>query len=164
MDEQQDTPPPQQDRRAVPQSELDFNLMTTNPVWGSNQINPELQKMLSKTVEGIDKDGNPNFKSVKLWGILNYYTRDVRLGNLSKFDELPYVEYYLNLAGDFLQCDMVQPFLIALSRAATKIELSQSKAGFLRRRMSTFTKESFNTDTEPAKKGIFGGKKKEEGN
>jgi hypothetical protein len=152
----------QTDRRTVPQSDLDFNLMTTDPVWGSNQVSPELQKKLSETIEGISSDGKPVFKEAKLWGLLNYYTRDVRLGNLSKWDELPYVEYYLNLAGDFLQVGMIKPFLVALSRAATKIELSQSKNGFLRRRLSTFTKEEYKTENEPAKKNIFGGKKKEE--
>jgi hypothetical protein len=136
--------------------------MTTDPVWGSNQISPELQKMLSRTIEGIDSSGNPKFSEQKLWGMLNYYTRDVRLGNLSKWDEIPYVEYHLNLAGDFLQNSMVSPFLIALSRAATKIELSQSKGGFLRRRLSTFTKEEFRSEFEPSKKTIFGGKKKED--
>jgi len=149
-------------RRQVPQSDLDFNLMTTDPVWGSHQLSPELQKMLSKTIEGIDKDGKPKYSEQKLWSMLNYFTRDVRLGNLSKWDELPYVEHYINLAGDFLQSGMIKPFLIALSRAATKIELSQSKGGFLRRRLSTFTKEEFKTELEPSKKTIFGGKKREE--
>jgi hypothetical protein len=148
--------------RTVPQSDLDFNLMTTNPVWGSNEVNTELQKILSETVEGIDEKGNAVFSERKMWGILNYYTRDVRLGNLSKWDELPYVQYYLDLAGDLLQSGMTRAFLVALSRAATKIELSQSKNGFLRRRMSTFTKESLNQDLEPPKKNIFGGTKKAE--
>ena len=144
------------DRRTVPQSDLDFNLMTTDPVWGSSQVSPELQNKLSEAVEGIDKTGKPIFAKKKLWGLLTYYTRDVRLGNLSKYDELPYVETYLNLAGDFLQSDMLKPFLISLSRAATKIELSQSKNGFLRRRMTTFTKESYSNELEPKKKNIFG--------
>lgn len=158
MSEQQND----QARRQVPQSDLDFNLMTTDPVWGTSQVSPELQKMLSKTIEGVDSAGNPKFSEQKLWGMLNYYTRDVRLGNLSKWDELPYVEYYLNLAGDFLQCGMVRPFLVSLSRAATKIELSQSKGGFLRRRLSTFTKEEYKSEIEPSKKTLFGTKKKED--
>jgi hypothetical protein len=148
----------QPDKRTVPQSDLDFNLMTTDPVWGSANISTELKKKLSETIEGIDTEGNVKYKETELWGLLNFYTRDVRLGNLRAWDELPYVQYYLDLAGDFLQSDMIKPFLIALSRAATKIELSQSKNGFLRRRMNTFTKESFNTESEAPKKNLFGGK------
>lgn len=149
------------DRRTVPQSDLDFNMMTTDPLWGSNQVNKELQQMLSETIAGINEQGELRYSQKKLWSMLNYYTRDVRLGNLSKWDELPYVRYYLNLAGDFLQSDMVRPFLISLSRAATAIELSQSKNGFLRRRMGTLTKENYLTENEPPKKSIFGGNKKQ---
>lgn len=148
----------QPEKRNVPQSDLDFNLMTTDPVWGSSSISPQLKKKLSETIEGIDADGNVKYHESELWGLLNFYTRDVRLGNLRSWDELPYVQYYLDLAGDFLQSDMIKPFLISLSRAATKIELSQSKNGFLRRRMNTFTKESFNTENESPKKNLFGGK------
>jgi len=148
----------QQDKRNVPQSDLDFNLMTTDPVWGSTNISPQLKKKLSETIEGIDKEGNIKYQETELWGLLNFYTRDVRLGNLRSWDELPYVQYYLDLAGDMLQSNMIKAFLIALSRAATKIELSQSKNGFLRRRMNTFTKESFNTENEAPKKNLFGGK------
>lgn len=144
--------------RTVPQSDLDFNLMTTDPVWGSENINPELQKKLSETIEGIDIEGKTKYREEKLWGLLNFYTRDVRLGNLRSWDELPYVQYYLDLAGDFLQCNMIRPFLISLSRAATKIELSQSKNGFLRRRMNTFTKESSHQELDAPKKNLFGGK------
>ena len=144
--------------RTVPQTDLDFNLMTTDPVWGSKDINPELQKKLSETVEGIDAKGNIVYRKSELWGLLNFYTRDIRLGNLRSWDELPYVQYYLDLAGDLLQSDMIKAFLISLSRAATKIELSQSKNGFLRRRMNTFTKESSHTELDAPKKNLFGGK------
>ena len=161
-DTRQDEEETAQLMRQVPQSDLDFNLMTTDPVWGSEHVSPQLQKMLSETYEGIDKYGNVKYSEHKLWGVLNYYTRDIRLGNLDRWLDIPYVEFYLNLAGDFLQSKMIRPFLIALSRAATRIELSQSKGGFLRRRMSTVTKESFSKDMfEPPKKNIFGGNKKE---
>jgi hypothetical protein len=77
--------------------------------------------------------------------------------------ELTYVTYYLDLAGDFLSSDMIEPFLISLSRAATVLELSQSKKGFLRKRMNTFTQEKFNQELEPAKKKLFGGYQQEGG-
>lgn len=148
-------------RRNVPQSDLDFNLMTTDPVWGQPEVNDTLKERLSKISEGVDADGKPIYKKENLWGLLNFYTRDLRLANLSKWDEIPYVTYYLDLAGDFLQSDMIQPFIICLSRAATLLELSQSKNGFLRRRMNTFTQEKFQQELEPPKKSLFGGRKQE---
>jgi hypothetical protein len=93
------------------------------------------------------------------WGILGFYTRDIRLGNLDKHTgEYAYVKYYLDLAGDFLQADLNKSFLVALSRAASVIEISQSKGGFLRRRMGTLTSENKYSGIDPAKKNIFTGK------
>lgn len=151
-------------RRSVPQSDLDFNLMTTDPVWGSQGIDETLREKLKKATVRYDEQGQPIYDKEELWGLLNFYTRDMRLANLSKFDgEVIYVKYYLDLAGDFLQSDMIQPFIICLSRAATVLELSQSKNGFLRRRMNTFTQEQFKSEMEPPKKKLFGGYQKEPG-
>lgn len=151
-------------RRSVPQSDLDFNLMTTDPVWGSQGIDETLKEKLKRATLRYDEHGEPVYDKEELWGLLNFYTRDMRLANLSKFDgEITYVKYYLDLAGDFLQSDMIQPFIICLSRAATVLELSQSKNGFLRRRMNTFTQEQFKQEMEPPKKKLFGGYQKEPG-
>jgi hypothetical protein len=151
-------------RRSVPQSDLDFNLMTTDPVWGGQGIDDTLRAKLKRATIRYDAEGNPVYDKEELWGLLNFYTRDMRLANLSKFDgEILYVKFYLDLAGDFLQSDMIQPFIISLSRAATVLELSQSKNGFLRRRMNTFTQEQFKTEMEPPKKKLFGGYNKERG-
>jgi hypothetical protein len=150
-------------RRFVPQSDLDFNLMTTDSMWGQPTVNEDLKERLMTLTEGVDAEGQPIYRKDNLWALLNFYTRDVRLANLSKLDELPYVKYYLDLAGDMLQSDMIRPFLICLSRAATVLELSQSKNGFLRRRMNTFTQEQFKTEMEPPKKKLFGGYKNEPG-
>ena len=148
-------------RRAIPISDLDFNLMTTNTEWGGQYIPEELRRKLQRDyIEVIN--GQQYLKKEGLWEMLGFYTRDMRLGNLSEFNgELNYCTYYLDLANDFLRDDFVEPFLISLSRAATILELSQSKKGFLRRRMGTFTQEHYQQELDPKKKNFFGMGKKE---
>jgi len=158
-------------RRTLPQSELDYNLMVTDSLWGNPMISEELKEKLrtyfvKKDDKGepiTDTKGNLIATTETLWGLLGYYTRDMRLANLSFWNgEMEYTRYYLDLAGDFLQAGMIEPFLISLSRVATVLELSQSKNGFLRRRMHTLTTESMSGELEPPKKGLFGTTKKNE--
>jgi len=159
-------------KRVLPQSELDFHLMTTDGVWGRNEISNELKERLTrhylqKDKEGNilkDKDGNALVTNDSLWNLLGFYTRDLRLANLSNWNgEVEYCQYYLNLANDFLQANQIEPFLVSLSRVATLIELSQSKGGFLRRQMNTLTTQNLTGELEPPKKDLFGGKKKDRG-
>lgn len=70
--------------------------------------------------------------------------------------EVAYCQYYLDLAGDLLQNNAIKPFLIALSRAASMLELSQSKGGFLRKRMNTLSQEHISQELEPKKQKLFG--------
>ena len=152
--------------RSVPQNELDLNLMTTDSVWGKTEVPKELRARLNKLYVAIGKDeeGNETQKvtTESLWGLLGFYTRDMRLANLSTFNgEIEYCQYFTDLAGDFLQTNLVEPFIICLQRVATILELSQSKGGFLRRKMNTFTQENIKKgyDDEPPKKSLFGAKK-----
>lgn len=159
-----------QQKRVLPQSDLDFGLMVTDSVWGKKEVPAGLQKRLGKLVKALDskgkqicdKDGNPVVTLDSLWELLGFYTRDMRLANLSTWNgEFQYCQYFLDLAGDLLQAGSLEPFLICLSRVATVLELSQSKGGFLRRRMNTFTQENTPLETEPKKKSLFGvGKQK----
>lgn len=168
----------EEQKRFLPRSELEFNLMMTDTVWGSSSINPELKERLSKEYgyydykrddKGnllLDKNGAVQkaffIKEEGLWSMLGFYTRDMRLGNLGTWNgELATATYYLNLANDFLHSKMIEPFLICLSRVATILELSQSKGGFFRRRVNTLTQEHFNVDMEPKKKTLFGKSKED---
>jgi len=150
-----------QEKRNVPISDLDLQFQMIEPAYGKSGISSELMAKLQQY--GVEKDENGNQVIVEkgsLWGILGYYTRDIRLGNLDKFTgEYAYVKYYLDLAGDLLQADMIKSFLIALSRVASVVEISQSKGGFLRRRINTMTSEQHYQGLEPTKKGIFSGSK-----
>lgn len=158
-------------KRILPRNELDFNLMTTEGEWGKDYVNPELKERLNKYFIKKDQDGKPIFDNEgnligskkSLWDMLGFYTKDMRLANLSYLNnEMQYCQYYLDLAGDFLQIDMIEPFIICLSRVATILELSQSKGGFLRRRMHTLTSENMQGELEPQKKNLFGLSKKKE--
>lgn len=150
-------------KRILPQSELDLHLMTTDSVWGKPEVSQDLREKLYKYFVQV-KDGKEVITQQSLWGLLGYYTRDMRLANLSVFNgEMAFCQYYLDLAGDFLQADMVEPFLIALSRVATMLELSQSKGGFLRKNMNTLRMENMQGEMEPPKKQLFGTGKKEGG-
>jgi len=150
-------------KRISPQSELDLVLMTTDSVWGKPEVSSELKSRLNRYYETVDETGKKGLTIESLWGLLSFYTRDMRLANLNQWDgELEYVRYFIDLAGDFLHVDMINPFLVCLSRAATRLELSQSKGGFLRKRLGTITEEKTHRELEPPKKSLFGAKKKKE--
>lgn len=156
-------------KRTMPQSELDFHLMTTNAVWGEPQVNVDLQERLRKVFLKRDEKGKPLYdkdgkligNTTSLWGMLGFYTRDMRLANLALWNgEVQYVQYFLDLANDLLQADMLDAFIIALSRSATLLEISQSKGGFLRRQMNTITQQHLSGEMEAPKKKLFGGNEK----
>jgi hypothetical protein len=136
--------------------------MLTNSVWGREEISEELKEKLSKYYVQKDDDGNEFVSKSSLWGELAFYTRDIRLGNLSSWDgELRVCRFWLDIAGDFLRFNMIEPFLISLSRAATIIETSQSKGGFVRKMGNTIRREDFHQEIPQPKKGLMGGGDKE---
>lgn len=145
--------------RKVPQSELDFELMRLEPEWGRQTVSEDLR---AKLVNILGIQENPDTKETELtvehlWGLLSYYTKDVRLGNISnKNGEFNYCQAYLDFAGDCLREGYIQSFMTALSRVITVLELSQSKDGFLRRRQGTITSEQFQEILEPKKRSFFG--------
>lgn len=177
------------ERRFLPRTDLDFNLMTTDSAWGRAEINPELYDKLKKKtlrlVQKVNEEGVPLFypklneeglevpdldKPVltydeigeSLWAQLGFFTRDLRLSNLSKLDgELSFVNYALDLAAKFGDVGMHRPQVLVLATVASITEPAQSKGGFLRRRMNTLTQEHFSGETEPNKKSLFGKKAKE---
>lgn len=160
------------DERALPTSELDLNLMLTNSVWGREDVPQELKEKLSKHYIQKDEEGNilTNEKGEtlvsqeSLWGLLGFFTRDMRLANLSEWNgELQTCRYMIDLANDYLSEKMVDPFIISLARAVSIMETSQSKGGFLRKQMNTLTQKLQHQNLDPPKKGFFGGSKKQDG-
>jgi len=142
--------------RRVPTNNLDFSFMTIEPAWGK-EATEELHSLLIESGE-IKKDGEGEDVVVEekhLWGLLNYFTRDLRLGNLNNELYLRALRY-IDLAGDCLSRNLIKGFLSSLRRVISILELSQSRGGFLRRRSNTFTQESFESPLEPVKKSFFG--------
>lgn len=163
------------EERMLPTSELDLNLMLTNTEWGRRTLSDELRQKLNLYAVARDEKGEPirnekgelQFIESSLWDLLQFYNRDIRLANLSEWNgELKTCRYMLDLAGDYLQENMNQPFVICLSRAVSIMETSQSKNGFLRRQTNTLTQVHKSQSLDPPKKGFFGGgnnKKSSEG-
>ncbi len=149
----------QQDQfRSLPQSDLDLNLMLTDSVWGKGSVPEHLKEKLGKQFNIVNADGSTEIVNRSQWDLMGFFTRDMRLGNLSNWNnELEATRFNINLANDLLLVGMAEPFLISLSRAATTLETSQSKGGFLRRIMNTLRHESVNQNLEPPKKQFFGG-------
>jgi hypothetical protein len=150
--------------RTVPTSQLDVTMMVTDNVWGRPNVSNELKDILNKYYLEKNDRGEDIITKQSLWGLLSYYTRDIRLGNLSEWNgELQACRYYLVLAGDLLYAGLIEPFLVALSQAIAIIETSQSKSGFLRRQMNTLRSENIHQQMEAPKKGFFGSKSGEGG-
>jgi len=141
------------DPRTIPRNELDLNMLTTESVWGKGEVSSDLKNRLTQLVS----DGE-EVTTRHLWGLLSFYTRDMRLANLDR-REMEYCKYYLDYAGDLLNETAVESFIIAISRAASVLELSQSKKGFLRKRFGTFEHHQVTKNDEPAKMSLMGKKK-----
>jgi len=143
--------------RQVPVNALDFNMQVIKPNWGKKGAIPE---SLRERLKEYYKSQDPDTKEVSiafndLWGLLGSYTEDLRLGNLDNKVDIPYCEHYLNLAQDLLKEELFKPFIIALTRVATRIELSQSKNGFLRRRPNAIETKQSSTMNDSKKSGFF---------
>jgi hypothetical protein len=144
-------------KRIMPQSGLDFNMMLTDTMWGSPYVSKQIKEKIKQRV--TTRDGTIDKEAA--WELLSFYTRDVRLANLNVLTgEVTYCQYYLDLAGDFLREGFPEAFATSLARAATVLELSQSKNGFLRKRQNTLTTESLSGEVEPPKKRLLFGSKK----
>jgi hypothetical protein len=159
------TQTPNQNKRFVPISDVEFLSFTTMTTWGKNEnVSPELSNKLKQVkyykdtaTEQIYADTTP------LWEMLSFYTQDMRLANLDTLnDQFKYCTYYLDWAADALRNGYYRSFASALSKVITQLELSQSKGGFLRKRMGTVTSENKHEVTEGKKTTLFGGRKKED--
>jgi len=151
----------QNNTRTVPANDLDLQFQVTEPTW--QQVSKGLDNKLSRS-KGFTTVKNDKGEDVKvevreyLSGILAVYTRDMRLGNLSA-QEFEYVAYYVDLAVDLLEEGYASACVIALNKALSRLEISSSKGGFLRKLFRTARNENVLTSLEPPKKNPFGGNK-----
>ncbi len=135
-------------KRRPPESALDFNMAVLNSTWGKDhEINEDLKDKLSKNMFVKDDDTGRYVKDEEnkflvnkkyLWGLLAFYTRDMRLANIND-QQLIYCSHFIDLAADFLHTEMLEPFnkssnvepLICFSNdLKLSSARSSSKAGF----------------------------------
>lgn len=148
-----------ENRQNIPYSDLQFNFMTTDPAWGK-EAPTDLWNRLQTKVKKYDTDGTITEDLEPLWGLLGFYTRDIRLGNLGVLETL-YCQMWFDIAGDLLTEGYTQAFFVALRRPITVLELSQSKNGFVRKLFNKRTVHQKVEQINPSNRGIFGGKKGE---
>lgn len=150
-----------EDFRETPVSGLDMELMLTNPKWGQEIPRGLKEKLKEKSydIEVVGDKRKIRINETSLWEVLGFYTRDLRLGNLN-YTEVKYCQYWLNLARDCLSDGYKKAFIASLSRAATVLELSQSKGGFLRKLFNRVEHYQHQVlEDKNSKKGLFGQKK-----
>jgi hypothetical protein len=154
---------PNQNRRFLPDTNVEFYASTTQTNWGKlENVSIELRDKLINTKFYVNDKNELITDSTSNWELLSYFTQDMRLANLTEMDnEYKYCVYYLELGGDFLRCGYPKAFMACINKIATHLELSQSKGGFLRKRMSTMVTENKHEVTENKTGGLFGAKKKE---
>jgi len=156
--------------RMVPVSDLDFQLMTTEPGWGKEDIPEHLKARAVKVTNWVDKKGTVIRQDIlNQWAIGGMSTRDVRLGNLNIWNgEFQVTLFYHDWGMDALRAFMEDddsgyvpgaPW-VANSRVESVVELSHSKNGFFRRLMNTFFTETKHQEVTPPKKSLFGKPKK----
>jgi len=158
-----------------PNTDLDFQAQLTDPFTSSQYVDKAFSNKFREYVymrdqQGkiiLDTNGNPKIVMQKdLWGILQIFNRDWRLGNIDTKEEAVYIRHHINLATDILNLlgdDFNQSAMICLSYALCVNETSQAKGGFLRRMLNTFIHKTNTSDESSNKKaGFFSsfGKKK----
>lgn len=162
MNEQQ--PPPGPPKRSVPQNELDFNMQLTNPAWGKKELDVKAQENLSKTFYVVnekgevqlDADGQPIVHHEDdLWSKLGFLTRDFRLSNLTKQD-YALLSWWSEFAAAAAQEGYKGSTAYCISQVAPRLELSQSRAGFLRNILNTLINRNVTVSEEPNKNKLFG--------
>lgn len=151
-----------------PNTDLDFQAQLTDPFTSSQYVDPAFMNKFKEYSFVYDKDGKQQFDENNqpkielhkdLWGILQIFNRDWRLGNIDKREEAVYIRHYINLTTDILNLlgeDFNQSAMICLSYALCVNETSQAKGGFVRRILNTFIhKTNTNNEDQPQKRSMF---------
>jgi hypothetical protein len=156
---------PKQQKRVIPQNDLDFNMQLTNPAWGKSELTAKAQDSLSKTFYlidattgqvALDEEGNPIVHHEDdYWARLGFLTRDWRLSNLNTKD-YERLRWWADFATATNQYGYKRSTAYCISQIAPTLELSQSKGGFLREILNTLIQRNTNISEEPNKKSLFG--------
>jgi hypothetical protein len=152
----------QQNKQFRPSTDLDLQVMTINPALSSGELPPSIEQYY-KTY-GINEEGQVYIKK-DYASILQLYTRDFRLGNISK-ETYVYACHMQDLHNDivtFLPDDFRMCSIACFHRVVTRFEFSQSIMAKVRTLLvSIFQHQNIKSEETSAKRGwfnFFGGKK-----
>jgi hypothetical protein len=135
--------PSEQITSELMRSRIELELATTNPQWGR----PVTKGLMDALHEEDEETSN--------WEKMAMYTRDLRLGNLTS-TEKEVCQWYIDFSRDCLLDDLKESHFASLGVAVTRVEISQSHNGMLRKLMRT-KRQEFSEDR--AKRDLFGGEK-----
>jgi len=150
---------------------IDLQAMTIEPFLPSEYVSDRLRNKFREFAYVLDKEGNyvldknkqPMIKiSRDIWGAIEIFTQDWRLGNASR-QEIKYIVYNLDLCIDILTVlpdEFNRPAFLLLSRSTAVMETSQSYKGFLRNLFNTFFHNQTLKEDTPSKRNFFGMGKK----
>jgi len=105
---------------------------------------------------------------IEWYKTLNFYTRDLRLGNIShRYDDIIYLEDMLGLTHTLLNIRggiFSKQAWLALGKVTSTLELSHDRGGFFRKNARTVhTSEETSLYDDTKSSGIFSKKKKGNG-
>ena len=166
-----------EEERIVPSSDLDFQSMITNPVWGKNSAIGNLKNNLGKIVIRREyKKGdvrlNPDTQQLERvneditideefseWNKSQYHTQDFRLSNLDK-NQVDWCIENQDLAFALLQFGCPKSFMVCTDENANVLEFNHSKGGWFRQGLNTMRTETRQEVRNIDEKGNFFGIKK----
>lgn len=138
----------------IPISTLHLDALLLEPNWGRKVTDEVDKKLTVHKVVFNPETGEEELTTEAMWAVHAYFTRDLRLANLDEHQEI-YCDFWLEIAGDFIRDNFKMSFLTAISKVAVVCELSQSRLGFLRKRIGKSTIETINKTIEPSKKDVL---------
>jgi hypothetical protein len=159
----------QQTKAPRPSNELDFQQQMLDPFISSEYVDPSFANKFREFIILKDDKGEPILDAngqmqvtinKDLWGILQMFTRDWRLGNIDKREEAVAIRHFLDLTTDILVTlgdEFREPALMCFERALCVNETSQSKGGFVRRMSNTFFHNTKNVEENSKQKRNFFG-------
>jgi hypothetical protein len=176
---QTEIPEEKEYKKILPESDLELNYYFTNPQWGDESVNKDLQEMFKrkefrKVPRGVIvkmEDGKEYISDGTIkqpveknyWAELAFLTRDLRLANYDK-KTYNFCSYMYELAGAMLNAGYIRAGLLAMQIGAIHGEMSQGKGGFLRQMQNTLIKKEQVQQMEVKRNNILSGKPKDDYN
>lgn len=152
-----------------PYNELELQYATLQSAWGreySGELYAKVQRSIQEAEYVLDeKTGQIMLVKIDKEPIIQLheiFTRDLRLGNLSDlFGEVEKCQEWLLIANDCLHNNLFESYMLSMARVISILEISQSRSGFLRKRLGTIRTENIKSDVTPSKNRFLGGKKED---